>query len=164
MTGRLGPSALPRLELPGGVPADLRTLVAVPTLLVREEDVEEQVRRLEIHYLGNPDGDVRFALLSDWLDAPSESVEGDDELLSAAAAAIDRLNARHGEAPGGGARFLLFHRRRRWNEREGRWMGWERKRGKLHELNALLRGSRETDILTSAARRLHAAPRTSGTS
>ena len=149
VTGMLGPSAFPRLELKDGVPTDLRTLVAVPTLLVREEDVEEQVRRLEIHFLGNPDGDIRFALLSDWLDAPTERVDGDDELLSAAAAAIDRLNDRHGEAPGGGARFLLFHRGRRWNEVEGRWMGWERKRGKLHELNALLRGSRETDILTS---------------
>ena len=150
VTGRLGPAALPRLELKDGVPSDLRTLVAVPTLLVSEADVEEQVRRLEIHFLGNPDGDIRFALLSDWLDAPTESVDGDEELLSTAAAAMDSLNARHGEAPGGGARFLLFHRRRRWNEVEGRWMGWERKRGKLHELNALLRGSRETDILTSA--------------
>jgi cyclic beta-1,2-glucan synthetase len=149
VTGRLGPSAFPRLELKDGVPTDLRTLVAVPTLLVSEADVEEQVRRLEIHYLGNPDGDIRFALLSDWLDAPTASVDGDDELLSAAGAAIDRLNARHGEAPGGGARFLLFHRRRRWNEVEGRWMGWERKRGKLHELNDLLRGSTGTDIITS---------------
>ena len=121
------------------------------------------MRRLEIHYLGNPDGDVRFALLSDWLDAPTERVDGDDELLSAAAAAIDRLNARHGEAPGGGARFLLFHRRRRWNEVEGRWMGWERKRGKLHELNDLLRGSRETDILTSGACRIACRPPASGT-
>ena len=79
---------------------------------------------------------------------PSTS-PGDDELLAAAAAAIDRLNERHGEAPGGGARFLLFHRKRRWNEAEGCWMGWERKRGKLHELNALLRGSATTGILTT---------------
>ena len=149
VTRSLGPSAMPRLELKEGVPTELRTLVAVPTLLVNEADVEEQVHRLEIHFLGNPEGDIRFALLSDWLDAPTEHVDGDDELLSAAAAAMDRLNARHGEAPGGGARFLLFHRRRRWNEAEGRWMGWERKRGKLHELNALLRGYLETDILTS---------------
>ena len=149
VTGMLGPSVFPRLELKDGVPTELRTLVAVPMLLVSEADVEEQVRHLEIHYLGNPDGDIRFALLSDWLDAPTETVDGDDELLSAAAAAIDRLNAQHGEAPGGGARFLLFHRRRRWNEADGRWMGWERKRGKLHELNALLRGSTETDIIMS---------------
>ncbi len=149
VTDVLGPRILPRLELTDGVPSDLRTLVVVPTLLTNVADVEEQVGRLEIHYLGNPEGDLRFALLSDWLDAPTEEVPGDDELLSTAAAAIDRLNARHGEAPGGGARFLLFHRRRRWNEAEGRWMGWERKRGKLHELNALLRDSTTSDILTT---------------
>ncbi|MDP2350154.1 MAG: glycosyl transferase, partial [Chloroflexota bacterium] len=110
---------------------------------------EAQVSSLEVHYLGNREGDLRFALLSDWLDAPTEQVPGDDDLLSAAAAAIDRLNERHGEAPGGGARFLLFHRKRRWNEAEGCWMGWERKRGKLHELNALLHGSATTGILTT---------------
>ena len=129
--------------------AAMRTLVVVPMLLTDEADVEAQVGGLEVHYLANRDGDLRFALLSDWLDAPTEHVPGDDELLAAAAAAIDRLNERHGEAPGGGARFLLFHRERRWNEAEGRWMGWERKRGKLEELNALLRGSTTTGILTT---------------
>jgi len=29
------------------------------------------------------------------------------------------------------------------NQAEGKWMGWERKRGKLHELNRLLRGAAE---------------------
>ena len=77
---------------------------------------------------------------------------GDDELLSAAAAGIDQLNQRYGEAPGGGARFLLLHRQRRWNGGEGCWMGWERKRGKLEELNALLRGSTTTSFLTSSTR------------
>ena len=150
VTNVLDPKPLPRLDLDDGVPSRLRTLVVVPTLLTSEEDVEAQVGRLEVHYLGNREGDLRFALLSDWLDAPTEHVPGDDELLSAAAAAIDRLNERHGTAPGGGARFLLFHRKRGWNEAEGCWMGWERKRGKLHELNALLRGSVATGILTTA--------------
>ena len=145
----LGPRALPRLDLDDGVPSGLRTLVVVPMLLTSEADVDAQVGGLEVHYLGNREGDLRFALLSDWLDSATEDVPGDDELLSAAAAAIDRLNERHGEAPGGGARFLLFHRKRTWNETEGCWMGWERKRGKLHELNALLRGSTTTGILTT---------------
>jgi cyclic beta-1,2-glucan synthetase len=147
VTRVLGPRALPRLDLDDGVPSPLRTLVVVPMLLTSEADAEAQVGGLEVHYLGNREGDLRFALLSDWLDAPAEHLPGDDELLSAAAAAIDRLNERYGEAPGGGARFLLFHRKRRWNEAEGCWMGWERKRGKLHELNAILRGSATTDIL-----------------
>ncbi len=149
VTSVLGPRPLPRLELDEGVPSQLRTLVVVPTLLTSEADVEAQVGGLEVHYLANRDGDVRFALLSDWLDAPTEHGPGDDELLSTAVAAIDRLNDRHGEAPGGGARFLIFHRKRTWNEAEGCWMGWERKRGKLHELNALLRGSATTGILAT---------------
>ncbi len=149
LTKVIGPTALPRLDLDEGVPSQLRTLVVVPTLLTSDADIEAQVGRLEVHYLGNGEGDVRFALLSDWLDSPTQDVPGDDDLLSTAAAAIDRLNERHGEIPGGGARFLLFHRKRSWNASEGCWMGWERKRGKLHELNALLHGSATTGILTT---------------
>jgi len=149
VTRALGPRPLPRLDLDDGVPSRLRTLVVVPTLLTSEADVEAQVGGLEVHYLGNREGDLRFALLTDWLDAPTEVMPGDDQLLATAAAAIDRLNERHGEAPAGGARFLLFHRKRSWNQAEGCWMGWERKRGKLHELNALLRGSATTGILTT---------------
>ena len=145
----LGPRPMPRLDLDDGVPTRLRTLVVVPMLLTGKVDVEAQVGGLEVHYLGNRDGDIRFALLSDWVDAPTEHLPDDDELLAAAAAAIDRLNERHGEAPGGGARFLLFHRNRTWNAAEDRWMGWERKRGKLHELNDLLRGSTATGILST---------------
>jgi len=149
VTHVLGPRPLPRLDLDDGVPSRLRTLVVVPAFLTSEADIEAQVGGLEVHYLGNREGDLRFALLSDWLDAPTEHVPGDDELIAAAAAAIDRLNERHGEAPGGGARFLLFHRKRSWNEAQACWMGWERKRGKLHELNALLRGSATTSILAT---------------
>ena len=75
---------LPALELRGGVPADLRTLVAVPTLLTSLKDIEEQIGRLEIHHLASPQGELHFALLSDWRDAPSEHVDGDEELLAAA--------------------------------------------------------------------------------
>ena len=149
VTRVLGPKPLPRLDLEDGIPTELRTLVVVPMLLTTVEEIEALVGGLEVHYLANREGDLRFALLSDWLDADTEVVPGDDELLAAAAAGIDQLNERHGEAPGGGARFLLLHRKRTWNEAEGRWMGWERKRGKLQELNALLRGSATTGILTT---------------
>ena len=149
VTRVLGPMRLPRLDLDDGVPSSLRTLVVVPMLLINEADAEASVGGLEVHYLANREGDLRFALLSDWLDAPAEQMPGDDEMLSAAVAAIDTLNERYGEAPGGGARFLLFHRTRRWNQSEGCWMGWERKRGKLQELNALLRGSTTTSFLAT---------------
>ena len=79
-----------------------------------------------------------------------KTVEGDQELLQAAIEGIARLNRRHGQAPGGD-RFLLLHRRRVWNESQRRWIGWERKRGKLHELNQLLRGASDTTFLALMA-------------
>ena len=95
--------------------------------------------------------DLCFALLSDWTDSATESAPGDDELLGAAAEGIARLNRRYGPAPDG-ERFLLLHRRRLWNEGEGKWIGWERKRGKLHELNRLLRGATDTTFLAVGGR------------
>jgi cyclic beta-1,2-glucan synthetase len=141
---------LPALELRDGIPADLRTLVAVPVLLNSIDEVEQQVERLEIHYLASPQGELHYALLSDWADAKTERAEGDDDLLAAGRAAIDRLNRLYGPAPGGD-RFLLLHRRRVWNKGESRWIGWERKRGKLLELNRLLRGAQDTTFLAPSA-------------
>ncbi|MEX1073818.1 MAG: glycosyl transferase, partial [Burkholderiales bacterium] len=146
VTRGFGATLLPGLELRDGIPAHLRTVVAVPVLLTTQAELEEQIERLEIHHLASPERELHFALLSDWRDAATESVAGDDALLDAAAAGIARLNLRHGPAAGGD-RFLLFHRRRLWNEGQRRWMGWERKRGKLHELNRLLRGAADTNFV-----------------
>ena len=112
----------------------------------RQPSWKSSIERLEIHHLASPEGELHFALLSDWTDAATETVEGDDALLEAAAAGIARLNRRYGPAAGGD-RFLLFHRRRVWNEGQRRWIGWERKRGKLHELNRLLRGAADTTFM-----------------
>jgi len=142
--------ALPGLELRDGVPESLRTLVAVPTLLTPREDIAAQVERLEIHHLASPEGDLHFALLSDWVDADAEHVDGDAELLAFASEGIEDLNRRYGAAPAG-PRFLLLHRKRVWNESERRWIGWERKRGKLHELNRLLRGAKDTTFMDFGA-------------
>ncbi|MBB6251101.1 GH36-type glycosyl hydrolase domain-containing protein [Nitrospirillum iridis] len=145
-----GAALLPALELRHGVPATLRTLVAVPSLLSTPRAVEDLLEQLEVHHLANPEDNLHFALLTDWLDADGERAEGDDVLLANATAGIDRLNGRYGPVPGdGGPRFLLLHRRRVWNAGEGRWMGWERKRGKLHELNRLLRGDTATTFVAT---------------
>jgi cyclic beta-1,2-glucan synthetase len=149
----LGPRPLPRLELHDGIPPSSRTLVVMPTLLTAEGEIDEHVERLQIHYLANPDGDVHFALLSDWIDAPSETMPEDDRLLAVAVDGVARLNRRHGRAPDGGERFLVLHRRRVFNPAEGRWMGWERKRGKLDELNHLLRGASDTTFISPRGRR-----------
>ncbi len=153
VTKVFGPRSLPRLALTDGIPASLRTFVVMPTLLGSAEEIAEHVERLETHYLSNRDGEVHFALLTDWRDADTETVATDGELLAAAAAGIEALNASHGPADPmgsdqtGAARFFLLHRARRWNPSEHKWMGWERKRGKLHEFNRLLRGATDTSFL-----------------
>ena len=146
ITQQIGATLLPGLELRDGVPSDLRTIVVVPTLLTGISAVREQIERLEVHHLSNPDDNFCFALLSDWRDSATEQTETDDALLAEAAIGIARLNAIYGST-GGYKRFFLLHRRRLWNESEGRWIGWERKRGKLRELNRLLRGATDTTFM-----------------
>jgi cyclic beta-1,2-glucan synthetase len=88
VTSGFGPRKLPALELRDGLPTDLRTLVVVPTLLTTRAELDEQIERLEVHHLGNQDGDLRCALLSDWTDCASESAPNDEELLNAATEGI----------------------------------------------------------------------------
>ena len=134
------PKTLPKLDFSKGIPPAFSTMVVMPVLLNNLRSVQEHIEQLEIHYLSNPDGHIFFALLSDWIDAPTERLPDDDALLDAARAGVRRLNERYGLGPEGAFRFHLFHRRRLWSATEGVWMGWERKRGKLHELNRWLRG------------------------
>ena len=146
MTRQVGGKILPGLELRNGITPDLRTIVVVPTLLRNASAIEKEVQRLEDHYLSNPDDHLVFALISDWCDSANEHDGDDENLLAEASTGIARLNTRYRLA-GGGTRFFLLHRRRLWNENEEVWMGWERKRGKLHELNRLLRGATDTTFI-----------------
>jgi cyclic beta-1,2-glucan synthetase len=150
ITGGFGATLLPSLELRDGVPAHLRTVVAIPTLLTTQAAIEELIESLEVHHLSNPAGAIHFALLSDWTDAPAESMPEDAALLATAVEGIARLNRRY-PAEQGVDRFFLLHRRRGWNEAQGAWIGWERKRGKLHEFNHLLRGSTGTTFVALSA-------------
>jgi cyclic beta-1,2-glucan synthetase len=145
-----GTVTLPGLELKAGVPPHLRTLIAVPTLLSTEAALLKQIEGLEVHYLSGADGDLIFALITDGLDADQEVMPEDALLLDVATEAMAGLNRRYGPAPGGANRFLLLHRRRVFVAGEGKWMGWERKRGKLHELNRLLRGATDTTFMEVA--------------
>jgi cyclic beta-1,2-glucan synthetase len=138
----LPPRLLPKLDFTKGLPEDLRTLVVIPTLLGRREDVDWMLGQIELHYLSNPDPRLEFALLTD--DVDSETMPADATLLDGAAQGIDALNARYGKGKSGP--FHLLHRAPRWNPAEELFMGWERKRGKLHELNRLLRGATDTSF------------------
>ena len=149
------PQSIPALELKDGIPASLRTLIVVPTLLTSLENVRRNLEGMEVHHLASPEGEVYFALLSDWVDAPHQLMPGDAALLEAAVTGIAGLNRRYPAGPAG-PRFALLHRERRWSASEKCWLGWERKRGKLHQLNRLLRGAEDTGFLSAPATRPYA--------
>ena len=141
------PRILPRLDFSEEIPSRARTLVAVPTLLTSPEGIQRLHESLEIHYLANRDDHLHFALLTDFRDASQETIPEDEQLLALARQGIEALNEKYREDRSD--IFLLLHRPRRWNAKERVWMGHERKRGKLEDLNALLRGSNPIERFSS---------------
>ena len=132
------PRLLPRLDFSKGIPQELRTLVVVPTMLTSSQNIEDLVEALEVRFLANRDDHLHFALLTDFQDAIEETLPEDEPLLRLARQRIEELNEKYGSLEGD--IFFLFHRPRLWNPRDRIWMGYERKRGKLADLNGLLRG------------------------
>ena len=151
VTHTFAPRLLPRLDFSAQqkIPPDAQTFIITPTLLTSVETVEESLEKLEVHYLANQDANFYFGLLSDFADASACEMPTDERILTAAIAGIEELNARY--RADGEPLFFLFHRRRLWNKPESKWMGWERKRGKLYEFNRLLRGAADTSFITNAA-------------
>jgi hypothetical protein len=152
------PMPLPRMDFSLGIPAPLSTLVVVPTMLSDADGVDALIEALEVRYLANRDDHTHFALLTDFADAPEAELPSDAPLLDLARKGIEELNDRYRAAPRAESAaesrdiFFLFHRRRLWNPQERIWMGDERKRGKLRDLNAFLRGEMDRfSVIVGAA-------------
>ncbi|MBI5580107.1 MAG: cyclic beta 1-2 glucan synthetase [Deltaproteobacteria bacterium] len=140
------PRPLPRMDFSKGIPQGLRTLVVIPTMLTSTQTIEDLIEALEVRFLANRDGHLHFGLLTDFGDAIAETLPEDEPLLRLARQRIEELNEKYRSTTGDS--FFLFHRPRRWNPMERIWMGYERKRGKLADLNGFLRGgSRERFVL-----------------
>ncbi len=138
VTALFPPRALPKLDFTDGVPEEYKTVIAVPTLLTSEKQMARAVRDLEVRFLANRDVNLHFALLTDPPDA-AQQFDDKDRLAGECTTLIEGLNAKY--APEGKGLFFLFHRHRVYNEQEGVWMAWERKRGKLLDFNKLLLGT-----------------------
>ena len=135
------PHPLPRMDFRDGVPADARAIVVVPTLIYSKDNIDQLCEQLEVRFLANRDPNLLFCLLTDFADADAETLPADAALLEQIAQRINHLNEKYaGAGAGGAAPFLLLHRPRRWNAQQQAWMGQERKRGKLQDLNRYLRG------------------------
>ncbi|BDD87851.1 cyclic beta 1-2 glucan synthetase [Desulfofustis limnaeus] len=134
----LPPRTLPKMDFrEQGIPDAFRTLVVVPMMLVDDVTIRSEVEKLEIRFLANKEANLFFSLFADYTDSPTPTREDDGHLLQTASTLITELNRRHG-----GERFFLFHRSRVWCQSEQQFIGWERKRGKLEELNRLIDGTR----------------------
>jgi cyclic beta-1,2-glucan synthetase len=134
----LQPRLVAKMDFSGGMPESAGAAVVVPCLLADPLEVRSILRQVELNYGGNQDPRLVFVILSDHVDAAERDVSGDDSLLDLLVAGAEGLNIRYGTD--GRGPFVVLHRARRWNESEGRWMGWERKRGKLSEFNDLVLG------------------------
>jgi len=132
------PRLLPRMDFSKGIPRELRTLVVIPTMLKSTQNIEDLIEALEVRFLANRDDCLHFGLLTDFNDAIEETLPEDEPLLQLAQQRIEELNEKYRNPEGD--TFFLFHRPRRWNPRDRIWMGYERKRGKLADLNRFLRG------------------------
>jgi len=135
----VSPNPLPRLDYSKGIPLESRTLVVVPTMLLNNENVEDLTEALEVRFLANQDKNLYFGLLTDFKDSANEKSEDDDRLIELVTKKINELNKKYQNE--NKDTFFLFHRPRKWNTVDQIWMGYERKRGKLADLNSLLRGS-----------------------
>jgi len=140
VTALMKANSLPKLDYSKGVPSDEVTLVVIPTLLFNESQIHELVDQLEARYLSNQDPNIHFGLLTDLPDAKARPLDEDSNpLAKLALQCVNDLNAKYGREKGGS--FFLLHRYRVFNSRQGVWMGWERKRGKLLDLNKFLLGA-----------------------
>ena len=132
------PRLIPRFDFSKGIASDCRTIVVVPSMFSNQDAVDKLIENTELCFLSNRDQYLHFALLTDFCDAGQEVMPMDDFLLERVRSGIEKLNKKY--AVGQNNIFFLFHRPRQWNPGEGKWMGYERKRGKLMEFNSLLRG------------------------
>lgn len=139
---------LARLDFTAGIPAEHRVLVVIPSMLSSATSNSELVHQLSLHWLASREVNAQFALLTDWTDASTETLDSDPGLLNDAAAKVRALNRSYPAAPGAAARFLLLHRPRSWCATERRWIGWERKRGKLELLIRQLATSSASSFLS----------------
>lgn len=146
VTRIVSPKILPKIDLDKKIPDVPHAFIIIPTILADKDSAARVLDGIEVRYLSNQEENLSFALLSDFLDSNSETTADDDELLDFLSNGIDELNKKYDTSR---RKFFLFHRKRLWNSSENKWMGWERKRGKIHEFNRFLRGASDTSFIIS---------------
>jgi cyclic beta-1,2-glucan synthetase len=138
----LPPNILPKMSFKQGIPVELKTLVVVPTMFTSVDSINENIHRLEIHFLANQEAALRFGLFFDFMDFNESRSPDDQKLLETAEIGIKKLEEKYGNG-----KFFLLYRERTWSNTENRWIGYERKRGKLELLNRFLTGNPSKELI-----------------
>lgn len=144
ITNIITPNILPKMNLRNGIPNSAKTFVVVPTIISNSRNVSTIIEDLEIRFLANQENNLYFAILSDFKDAKSETLASDKDIIKELLSGIKKLNNKYNVKE---ERFYLFHRKRIWNKKESKWIGWERKRGKIVEFNRFLKGEKNTSFI-----------------
>ena len=137
---------LPRFDFKKGIPKEAFTMVIIPALLVDGKSVKDLIGKMEVYYLANKDENLIFALVGDFVDSNTEKEKNDEKIVETALNRIEKLNRIYAKDKD---IFYYFHRKRTFNEKQNKWMGWERKRGAIIELNNLLKGIENTFYIKS---------------
>ncbi|WP_461206771.1 GH36-type glycosyl hydrolase domain-containing protein [Clostridium sp. DL1XJH146] len=148
------PAFIPKIELKDGIGENLKTIVAIPTIINSVDKVEEMISNMEVYYLANCDENIFFALLADFKDWDKKENPEDRKIAKTALEAIKNLNKKYCDK--GEEVFYFLCRYRQFNDKEEKWIAWERKRGKLDEFNRLIKGDKNTsyDIISGNINKL----------
>ena len=126
---------VPKIDLSSGIPEKYKTVVVIPAIVNSEHKIKELMEKLEVYHCGNDDKNIYFAVLSDFEDSENESTDSDKRIIDCGLKCAKQLNKKHGN------KFFFLSRKRTYNPKMGVYMGKERKRGKILEFMALLRGN-----------------------
>ena len=132
------PKIIPKLDYSKGIPKDKATIVVIPTIIKSKQKVRELIKKLEIYYIANKSENLYFALLGDCSESSQKEEPFDKEVIEEGKKQIQLLNEKYKN------KFPIFHflyRKREWSEKEGSYLGWERKRGLLNQFNEYLLGN-----------------------
>ena len=138
------PKMIPKLDFKSGITKENTTMVIIPTIVKSKEKVQELFSKLEVYYIANKSENLYFTLLGDCSSGKNEKEEFDNEIIQAGIEEINRLNKKYPEDECN--KFNFIYRKRTWNNGEGCYLGWERKRGYLCQFNKFLLGENQNDF------------------
>ena len=134
------PKPIPKLDFSHGIDEQHKTMVIIPTILKSKEKVQELMKKLEIFYLANQSDNIYFTLLGDCSESDKRQEEFDTEVMQEGERLVELFNEKYKQDENKMPIFSFIYRKRVWNEKEGAYLGWERKRGMMTQFNDYLLG------------------------